>query len=189
MIPLPVNFYARDTKVVAKELLGKLLIRDLPQGKLIGKIVETEAYYGSKDPASHSFKGKTKRSVTMWGHPGTSYVYFSYGMHFLFNVVTEKEGIPGAVLIRALEPLEGIKIMRKNRKKVKLTELTTGPAKLTKAFAIDGSFNGSNLVRGELFIAEKDKEIFEIIDTSRRGIKKGLDKKLRFYIKDNPFVS
>ena len=189
MRPLSVSFYARDTKLVARELLGKLLMRYTSQGKLIGKIVETEAYYGEEDPASHSFKRKTKRSAIMWGPPGIAYVYFTYGMHFLLNVVTEKEGVPGAVLIRALEPLEGIGIMRKNRKRESLTELTTGPARLTEAFAIDGSFNGRDLTKGELVIIEGNKEVFEIERTSRRGIKKGLDRKLRFFIKGNPFVS
>jgi DNA-3-methyladenine glycosylase len=141
------------------------------------------------DPASHSFKGKTRRSAIMWGRPGISYVYFTYGMHFLLNVVTEKEGVPGAVLIRALEPLEGIEIMRKNRKRKSLTELTRGPARLTEAFAIDGSFNGCDLTGGELVITEGTEEIFEIGCTSRRGIKKGLDRKLRFFIKGNRFVS
>jgi len=186
---LPPSFYARDTKLVAKELLGKLLVHYSSRGKLVGKIVETEAYYGVGDPASHSYRGKTKRSAIMWGPPGTSYVYFTYGMHFLLNVVTEKEGVPGAVLIRALEPLEGIDIMRKNRKRVRLHELTKGPARLTEAFGIDGSFNGHNLTKGKLFIVEGDKEVFKIECTPRRGIKRGLDKKLRFYIKGNPFVS
>jgi len=187
--PLPVSFYARDTKLVAVELLGKLLVHYTPEGELIGKIVETEAYYGEGDPASHSFRGKTERSSVMWGPPGTAYVYFTYGMHFLLNVVTEREGVPGAVLIRALEPLKGIEIMQKNRGKKKLTELTTGPAKLTRAFGIDGRFNRRDLTRGGLIIAQGNRENFEIESTSRIGIKNGLDMKLRFYIKGNPFVS
>jgi len=191
---LPCSFYARDTKLVAKELLGKFLVRILPEGKLVGKIVETEAYYGVGDPASHSFRGKTRRSSVMWEKPGTAYVYLTYGMHFLLNVVTEKKDVPGAVLIRAVEPVEGIEIMRRNRKKGNLRELTRGPARLTQAFAIDGSFNRYDLTKGEaLFIAEekgeKKKQSFEIESTARKGIKKGLDKKLRFFIKGNPFVS
>ncbi len=191
LIPLPRSFYARDTKIVAKELLGKFLVRILFQEKLVGKIVETEAYYGVGDPASHSFRGKTKRSSVMWEKPGTAYVYFTYGMHFLLNVVTEKENIPGAVLIRAVEPVEGIEIMKRNRKKGRLRELTRGPARLTQAFAIDGTFNRYDLTKGNtLFIAKgEEKRNFEIECTSRKGIKKGLDKKLRFFIKDNPFVS
>jgi len=183
MRPLSASFYARDTELVAKDLLGKFVVHYTPQGKLIGKIVETEAYYGEEDPASHSFKGKTKRSAIMWGPPGIAYVYFTYGMHFLLNVVTEKEGVPGAVLIRALEPVEGIELMRENRKRIRLTELTTGPARLTEAFGIDGSFNGRDLTKGELVITEGNKEVFEIERTSRRGIKRGLDRKLRFFIK------
>ncbi|MBC7189982.1 DNA-3-methyladenine glycosylase [Candidatus Aerophobetes bacterium] len=191
LTPLPRSFFAKDTQLVAKALLGKLLVRILPEGRLVGRIVETEAYYGIGDPASHSFKGKTKRSSVMWEKPGTAYVYLTYGMHFLLNVVTEKENVPGAVLIRAVEPLEGIEIMKKNRKKENLKELTRGPAKLTQAFAIDGSFNRYDLT-GEnalLFIAQGEKESFEIERSARRGIKKGLDKKLRFFIKGNPFVS
>jgi len=186
---LPRSFYARDTALVARELLGKFLVRCTSEERLVGKIVETEAYYGMGDPASHSYKGKTKRAAIMWGPPGISYVYFTYGMHFLINVVTEKEGIPGAVLIRALEPVEGIEIMMKNTGKTKLLELTRGPGRLTKAFGIDGSFNGHDLTKGELFIVEGEKEVFEIECTSRIGIKKGLDKKLRFYVKGNRFVS
>ena len=111
MRPLSIQFYAQDTEVVARELLGKCLVRYWLQETLVGKIVETEAYYGVGDPASHSFRGKTKRSAIMWGCPGTAYVYFTYGMHFLLNVVTEKENVPGAVLIRALEPLRGMELM------------------------------------------------------------------------------
>lgn len=189
MRTLPASFYARDTSMVARELLGKLLIRHTSRGKLTGKIVETEAYYGAEDPASHSYKGKTERAAIMWDSPGVSYVYLTYGMHFLLNVVTEKKGTPGAVLIRAVEPVEGVKIMRKNRKRTNLTQLTTGPARLTRAFGIDGKFNGCDLTKGVLFIAQGKRENFEIGETSRRGIKKGLDKKLRFYIKGNPFIS
>ncbi|MCD6406905.1 DNA-3-methyladenine glycosylase [Candidatus Aerophobetes bacterium] len=191
LIPLPRSFYAKDTELVAKKLLGKLLVRILPEGRLVGRIVETEAYYGVGDPASHSFRGKTKRSSVMWEKPGTAYVYFTYGMHFLLNVVTEKENVPGAVLIRAVEPMEGIEIMRKNRKKENLRELARGPARLTQAFAIDGSFNRYDLTQENalLFIAEGKEENFEIESTARKGIKKGLDKKLRFFIRENPFVS
>lgn len=188
-LPLPKSFYTRDTALVARELLGKFLVRCVSRGRLVGRIVETEAYYGVGDPASHSYKGKTKRAAIMWGPGGIAYVYFTYGMHFLINVVTEKEGIPGAVLIRALEPLEGIQIMKKNRNKTKLTELTRGPGRLTRAFGIDGSFNGHNLTKGGLFIAGEGNEVFEIECTSRRGVKKGENRKLRFYIKGNRFVS
>lgn len=190
MEPLPSTFYARDTAQVAKQLLGKLLVRQTPEGNLVGKIVETEAYYGQGDPASHSFRGKTRRSAIMWGQPGICYVYFTYGMHFLLNVVTEKEGVAGAVLIRAVEPLQGIEIMKKNRKKKALRELTTGPGRVTQAFDIDRSFNGHDLTRGEkLYISRGEKKTYEIGCSSRRGIKRGLDKKLRFFIKGNPFVS
>jgi len=185
------NFYARNSVEVAKELLGKLLVRELPEGRLIGKIVEVEAYRGSDDPASHAYRGKTPRNEVMFSKPGLAYIYFTYGMHYCLNVKAEKEGIPGAVLIRALEPLEGIKIMKKNRQTEKIKELTNGPAKLTKAMKITKELNGWDLTKGKkLFICKPVfEEKFEIVTTSRIGISAGTEKPWRFYIKGNPFVS
>ena len=113
---LPRSFYARDTKKVAKDLLGKMLVRKLTKGTIKGRIVETEAYYGEEDPASHAFRGRTERAKIMWGIPGTAYVYLIYGMYYLFNIVTEKKGKAGAVLLRALDPQEGIAVMKRIRK-------------------------------------------------------------------------
>ncbi len=186
---LPQGFYLTDPAQVAQGLLGKFLFRCSPQGITQGKIVETEAYYGKGDPGSHAFRGKTPRSSIMWGKPGIAYVYFTYGMHYLFNVVVEKEGIPGAVLIRAVEPLEGIELMRKRRNVGRLEDLTRGPARLTQAFDITIEENGIDLTQGNLLIKEGREERFSIVTTTRIGIKKGEELPLRFYIKGNRFVS
>ena len=188
---LKTEFYAKSSVKVAKNLLGKLLVRELPEGRLIGKIVEVEAYGGKDDPASHAYKGRTPRNQVMFGKPGLAYIYFTYGMHYCFNVKAEKEGIPGAVLIRALEPIEGIEIMKRNRQVQKITELTNGPAKLTKAMKITTELNGWDLTIGEkLFIcAPPREEKFEIVTTPRVGIRVGTERLWRFYIKGNAFVS
>lgn len=187
---LPRAFYTHNPKWVAKNLLGKILIHKTPEGIVKGRIVETEAYYGEGDPASHAHKGKTKRTKIMWGKPGIAYVYFTYGMHYLFNVIADKEGKAGAVLIRAVEPLEGIKLMKKRRKVDKIKDLTSGPAKLTQAFGITGKDNGVDLTSGFLTITEEEKEEKDkIISTGRIGIKNGQEIKLRFYLANNKFVS
>lgn len=190
---LPHKFYNRSTISVAKELLGKVLVHQTKEGKISGKIVETEAYMGEKDLASHTSKGKTKRTQIMYGPPGFAYIYFTYGMHWMLNVVTEKEGKPQAVLIRAVEPLDGIDLMLKNRNKQKLsTDLTSGPAKLTKAFAIDGKLNGINLTKPPLYIVNQNIKIKEIKTSKRVGVdyaKHYKDKPWRFFVKDNPYVS
>ncbi|MDP3014713.1 MAG: DNA-3-methyladenine glycosylase, partial [Candidatus Subteraquimicrobiales bacterium] len=184
------SFYERDTKIVAQELLGKILVHKLQEGVVSGKIVETEAYFGEGDPASHASRGKTPRSSFMFGLPGHAYVYFNYGMHWLFNVVTEKEGIPGAVLIRALEPLEGIELMQENRGVYDISRLTDGPAKLTKAMGIGAFCNGRDITRGDLFICTSEKNEKLIIKSSKRiGISSAKDDLLRYYIKKNKFVS
>lgn len=187
---LPRSFYAQNPEWVAKNLLGKILINEIPEGIVIGKVVETEAYYGEEDPASHAYHGKTERSKIMWERPGIAYVYFTYGMHYLFNVVADQEGRAGAVLIRAVEPLKGIKLMKKRRKVEKIKELTNGPAKLTQAFAITGKNNGADLTCGPLtIIKEEREEKFKIVSTGRIGIKNGKKAKLRFYLENSEFVS
>jgi len=187
--PLPRSFYVRDTKEVAKDLLGKILVRKLTEGIIKGKIVETEAYYGENDPASHAFRGKTKRARIMWGIPGTAYVYLIYGMYHLFNIVTEEKGKAGAVLIRALDPLEGIGLMKKIRKIDEIKNLTNGPGKLTQAFAITNKEHKQDLISGSLIIEEGIREEFEIISSTRIGVSAGGQAKLRFHIKGNEFVS
>jgi DNA-3-methyladenine glycosylase len=176
---------------VAKELLGKLLVRRLDE-ELIGRIVEVEAYGGEDDPASHAFRGVTERCRLMFGVGGFAYVYFTYGKHWCFNVTTGLEGVAGAVLVRALEPLEGIEIMRRNRGRKRLVELTNGPAKLTQALSINGKQNGVDLtMNGELFVCELEVEDggFDVVVAGRVGIRVGAEKPWRFYIKDNRFVS
>ena len=189
MKPLSRKFYERDTKEVAKDLLGKVLVHRTPKGVLKGKIVEVEAYYGENDPGSHAYKGKTPRNEIMYGLPGFAYVYFCYGNHWLLNVVTEKRGKAGAVLFRALEPLEGTEIMKENRKSKEIQNLTNGPGKLTQAFGINKKHNGLDLTKSNLFITRGKKENFEIVTTTRIGIKRGKELPLRFYIKGNKFVS
>jgi DNA-3-methyladenine glycosylase len=175
------EFYQRDTCVVAKELLGHLLVHQMPGIVKIGRIVEVEAYLGQHDMASHSSKGLTKRTVTMFGPPGHAYVYLIYGMHHCFNVVTEPEGIGSAVLIRAIEPVANI------------TERTQGPGLLTRAMRIDRQLNGFDLLGNTLFISNFGYEPpGDIIETPRIGVAYAKDwahKCLRFYIEGNPFVS
>jgi DNA-3-methyladenine glycosylase len=173
---LPRSFYGRNTKIVARRLLGKYLIRKIGRRKLIGKIVETEAYF-QDDPASHSFRGRTERSAPMFEHPGHAYVYFIYGNHYCLNAVTEKYGRAGAVLIRALEPVKGIR------------SACSGPGKLTKALKIDRRFNRADLTSGSLVIAEGVQERYNIVTKKRIGISKASDKLYRFYIKGNEHVS
>jgi DNA-3-methyladenine glycosylase len=200
---LPLSFYERDTCIVAQELLNKILITYIAgkkswAGICAGRIVEVEAYYGLKDPASHARNGITPRSKIMFETPGIAYVYFCYGNHYLLNAVTEKSGTAGAVLIRSIEPLEGIDLMIARRKINLIENLTNGPGKLTKAFGIEKSFNGRNLtsLNSGIFIIDGvgsglysnlSKE--DIIKTKRIGIKNGAGFLLRFYIKNNKFVS
>jgi DNA-3-methyladenine glycosylase len=176
---------------VARELLGKILVRRLGPAVLEGVIVEVEAYRGYDDPASHAYRGPTRRNQVMFGQPGHAYVYFTYGMHYCLNVTTEPAGQPGAVLIRAAQPVNGIERMRKERRTERIKDLANGPAKLTRAFAVTRALNGHDLTLGtKLFIAETDNpEPLEIVSTRRIGIRVGLDRPWRFLIKGNPFVS
>lgn len=196
MQKLPRSFYLRPTLQVAKDLLGKYLVRAYRGRKLICKIVEVEAYR-KDDPASHSFHGKTKRTEVMFGEGGYLYVYFTYGMHFCANVVTGRGGRGEAVLIRAVEPVEGVKVMRKNRG-IGATEkmgdweknLTNGPAKLCQAFAIGREGNGTDLLGDEIFIVDGDKLPTSMIGRSSRiGIRNGVEKQWRFFVKGSKWVS
>jgi DNA-3-methyladenine glycosylase len=148
-------FYARPTLRVAKGLLGKRLVRQIGDRRLSGLILETEAYGGAKDSASHAFRGRTPRNSVMFGPAGTAYIYFVYGKHYLLNIVTEEEGIAGAVLLRALAPLQGQEesSARKGR------GLTDGPARLCRALSVDGSLNGLDLTEKRLLWVEEDREV------------------------------
>ena len=193
---IPKKFYERELHRVAKELLGKILVRKIGTVAVSGRIVEVEAYDGANDEASHSFKGRTMRNDVMFRGGGLLYVYFTYGMHFCANVVVGKEGDGKALLIRALEPMDGIELMAKNRfEKKNITErefinLANGPAKLCKALSIYKNDNGKSLVSDEIFIEEAEPvPDSEIIRTVRIGIKKSVDLQWRYYIKGNRFVS
>ena len=185
---LPRSFYRRDTGKVAKELLGKVLVRYWRGKRLSGRIVEVEAYF-EDDPASHAFRGETPRNKPMFEEEGRAYVYFIYGNHYCLNVVTERAGVAGAVLIRALEPIEGIKLMQRAREVPGIENLTNGPGKLTQAFRIGKKENRADLVRGDLVIEEGKKEKFKIVATGRIGITEAKSRPLRFYIYGNKFVS
>lgn len=189
--PLTIEFYGRDTVKVAQEVLGKILVRELDGVLLKGLIVESEAYRGSDDPASHAYRGITNRNKVMFGRAAVAYVYFTYGNHYCLNFTTETENIAGAVLIRALQPLEGIDVMKNNRGTNDLRNLTSGPGKLTKAFSIARAENGLDLTLGKaMFVIEGDQQSRFQIATSRRiGIREGSEKPWRFYIVGNSFLS
>jgi len=183
------SFYGRDTSIVAKELLGKLLIKELNGLVCGGIILETEAYYGQDDPASHAFRGITPRSNIMFGSPGLAYIYLCYGMYCLLNVVTEKQGIPGAVLIRVLQPVIGVEVMMERRKINDGLNLANGPGKLTVALGIDIKDNGKDLTRIHSGMGIFDTDIIftetEIMISPRVGITNGKDRLLRYYFKNN----
>jgi DNA-3-methyladenine glycosylase len=178
---LPRSFFDRDTRTVARELLGKWLVRVDRGAPRVGKIVEVEAYLGPHDLAAHSSRGLTERTRVMFGPPGHAYVYFIYGMYHCLNVVTERQGHASAVLLRALEPLKN------------LDGRSSGPGLLCRAMHIDQRFNGHDLLSDNFFIAEPPKtRPFVIVKRPRIGVdyaRHWAKRHLRFYIKDNPFVS
>ena len=181
---LPRRFYVSDTKKVARDLLGKTLVRKVGKRVLSGIIIETEAYKGKNDPASHSSRKKTERNKIMFGEVGRAYVYFTYGMHYCFNVVAKKEeDESGAVLIRAIQPIQGIKHMIKNRKTSILSNLTNGPGKLTQAMQITlKEYNLDLTKNSSLFIIDGEKPA-KIIAKPRIGIKIGVNKLWNFSYK------
>lgn len=195
------SFYSRDTLLVAQELLGKVLVHNINGKILKGKIVETEGYLGVVDKAAHSYGGKrTKRLETMYGPPGRAYVYIIYGMYHCLNTITRKEGIPEGVLIRAIEPLEGIDVMAENRfgkrfddfNSYQKKNFTNGPGKLCMAMNITKKLDKEDLCGDILYIEEGKKENFNIIKDKRIGIdyaEEAKDYLYRFYIKGNPYVS
>jgi DNA-3-methyladenine glycosylase len=183
---LPRSFYAGDTVTVARELLGALLVHESSSGLTVGRIVEAEAYLQG-DPACHASRGMTRRNRVMFGPPGHAYVYFVYGMYYCFNVVTAAEGIGEAVLIRALEPLEGIPLMCSRRRR--RTELCSGPARLVQAMGIGKEHNGADLTAGSLVVCAGEPPAEEIVTSTRVGIRAGADLPLRFYLSGNNFVS
>ena len=192
------QFFVRDTLTVARDLLGRRLVHVLEGERLSGKIVETEAYVGEQDEASHASPGPTERNASMYGPPGHAYVYFIYGMYHCFNIVTEREGFPAAVLIRALEPLEGLDSMRERRGQVgarDVTNLTSGPGRLCQALAIDRRYDGADLcaARSELFLKTGDRVPDAAVAISPRvnvrGDEAAVSAPWRFYVEGNPYVS
>ena len=183
------KFYNRSTLKVAKELLGKYLVVHKNGEKLSGKIVETEAYIGLNDPASHAHRGMTERNKVMFGNPGYAYVYLTYGMYHCLNFVTERNGYPAAVLIRALEPEKGIETMKQRRKTEIMEELTNGPGKLCLAMGIDRALCGADLCSEVIYVEDRGEFTGKIVSTNRIGVDNGKEKKWRFYIKESGFVS
>jgi DNA-3-methyladenine glycosylase len=187
-----------DTLELARFLIGKVVVRELPEGRLSGRIVEAEGYPPG-DPAGHHFRGPTPRNRTLFLRHGHVYVYFNYGMHFMLNISSERRGIGGGVLIRALEPLEGIELMQRHRKSIELLDLTRGPGRLAAALRIDRSLDGLDLFsRGPLWLGvlvpsktDKRNGTAEALvgATVRIGITHAADKLFRFYERGNRFVS
>ncbi len=183
------HFFEGDTLEVGKRLLGCILVRMTDGSRIVGRIVEVEAYRGADDTASHAHRGMTKRNEVMFGKPGRAYVYFTMGMHWCLNVTTEKRGTAGAVLIRALEPLEGIDLMVGQRGRMALGKLTNGPAKLTQALSIDGGMNGEDLATSKRLFLERGHPPKDIGRSSRIGISSGTEHQWRFFEKGSRFVS
>jgi DNA-3-methyladenine glycosylase len=190
------SFYERPTEVVAKDLLGKKLVRALTNNKkqkfrLAGIIVETEAYGYSDDLASHAHSGPTGRNKVMFGNVGRAYVYFTYGNHFCLNVAARRSSIEaGAVLIRGIEPVEGVELMRQFRPVENILSLTSGPGKLTQALNITSAFNGMDMTdSGSEIYIEEGKRPKHIITTPRIGITRAVDKEWRFIDPSSPYIS
>lgn len=178
-----------DTVELSRFLIGKVVVHELPAGRVSGRIVETEAYPPG-DPAGHHFRGPTPRIRSMYLAPGHVYVFFNYGAHFMLNVVSERPETAAAILIRALEPLEGIEIMRRHRKTTELLDLTRGPGRLAQALQIDRRHDGVDLCANEnLWLGAIDYPVAPIGKSVRIGITRAADKRLRFFERGNPFVS
>jgi DNA-3-methyladenine glycosylase len=186
------EFYLRDPAVVARELLGKLLLRETSAGLCGGRIVEVEAYLSARDPACHASRGQTQRNASMFGPAGNAYVYMIHS-RWCLNAVTEPEGTPSAILIRAIEPLVGIELMRQRRGTDIMRDLTRGPARLCQALAVDRTYDGWDLTAGrELWIGEDvsaGASKLRIAKSGRIGISSAQRRLLRFFVEGNPFVS
>jgi DNA-3-methyladenine glycosylase len=190
---LPREFYDRPTLTVARELLGKVLVHRAPGGTAAGIIVETEAYIGEDDPACHAAPGPTQRNAPLYGPPGFAYVYLNYGIHYLVNAVTEAEGHPAAVLIRALEPIDGIRLMEKRRapdgRRIDTSDLCRGPGNLTRALGITLSANLFDLTADRLSIEDRGVAVREVSWGPRIGIRVGVEKPWRCWVAGHAAVS
>lgn len=188
MKPLDVNKLS-DIRQATKYMLGCYIRRTLPDGQImLARIVETEGYH-EEDPASHTFRGKTARNSVMFEEAGRAYIYFTYGIHWCFNVTAGPEGYGAGILVRAAEPLEGIETMKSLRGISDIQNLMNGPAKLAQALAIDKALYGHRLTEEPLQIFEPSHRSFSIVETARIGISKAAEEIARFYIKDSQFVS
>ncbi|HTF92439.1 MAG TPA: DNA-3-methyladenine glycosylase [Verrucomicrobiae bacterium] len=186
------SFYQQATIDVAKQLLGKYLVRRHNDGCAIGRIVETEAYIGPQDLACHASKGRTARTEVMFGPAGRAYVYFIYGFYNMLNLVTEAKDYPAAVLIRAVEPVDGIELMKERRKSAVLRNLASGPGKLCQAFAVDRSLNGASLNGNILYVEDRAEATPKFLATARIGVDyagKWKTKPYRFLVRGSEFVS
>ncbi|HVP64205.1 MAG TPA: DNA-3-methyladenine glycosylase [candidate division Zixibacteria bacterium] len=194
------EFFDRDPREVAPELLGKLLVRRQGRTLLAGRIVEIEAYLGEGDPAAHAYSGRTPRNAVLFGPAGHAYIYFIYGMHFCANISCMKEGEAGGVLLRALEPIVGVAEMAESRglvlgehpSVVKLRQIASGPGRLCQALGITRERdNGKDLcgAKSDLWVADDDHEPARVISTPRIGIRKAVDEPLRYFIAENRYVS
>lgn len=177
-----------DALTAAKRLLGWKLVHETKEGRTAGYIVETEAY-SQEEPSSHTYRGKTKRNQVMFERAGLAYVYLTYGMHYCVNIVTGEEGHGQAVLLRALEPVDGIELMMRRRQKTDLKKLANGPANLVQAMGITMQNYGDNVLSGKGLYLEPGIKPGTIVQTTRVGIRLGADLPWRFYIKDSSFVS
>ena len=191
MSRLPRSFFARPAPVVARDLIGRVLVRRSAAGLLSGRIVEAEAYRGRRDPASHAFRGPTPRSAVMFGAPGHLYVYFTYGMHHCINLVCEAQGSAGAVLIRALEPLRGITAMRRARGLRDELRLTRGPGCVARALGLDLRHDGLDLTRGPVWVEGQAmvRSPARIVAGPRIGIRAATRRPWRFWLAGHPCVS
>jgi DNA-3-methyladenine glycosylase len=186
---LPRAFFARDTRVVARDLLGQVVVSVTAEGTTAGRIVETEAYLGADDLASHAAKMKKGRVEVMWGEAGIAYVYRSYGIHAMLNVVAEPTGETGAVLIRALEPLEGVALMQQRRGVENARQLCSGPGKLCQAMGITLDLQGTDLVTSERLWLGAGERVADITVSGRIGITQAVNDPWRFWATGSPYVS
>ncbi len=190
--PLPLRFYQRDAELVARDLLGAYLVSECGGARCVGRIVETEAYPGPHDPASHAAEsiGRTARNDPMFGPAGSAYIHLNFGVHWCLNAVVRSPGYPAAVLIRAVEPVQGIEVMRTRRPGRSDRELTSGPGRLTRALGIGPALQGHCLTEAPLFIAQGEKlRPGDVVRTARVGLSKGVDSPWRFYDTRSNWVS
>ena len=188
---LPREFYELPALELASKLIGCLLVSNINGEYTSGLIVETEAYLSANDPASHAARGKTPRTAIQWGPPGFAYVYLIYGMYHCMNIVSDPEGTAGCVLLRAIEPIQGIKTMQQRRPRAKTKiQLGNGPGKLAAALGVNLQHNAMDLTQSTLFLCDyEEQRQFDICRSARIGLSEGVELPYRYYVEGNPFVS